>query len=172
MPGGRLEDVECDLQQRAAFDPVLHAPGLADDGRVMGLVEVVDDVLEDAPPLGRAGDGQGGRREIGFDAVLEVEGEAGVGEQVVVVDPGQERQAGVQGTVAEDLLQIQGPEENIPSTPVTIRPRITLERIRPCSLRMRSGKIGLGWRFSTPTKVVSSTSARARGARVWSEPQP
>lgn len=53
-------------------------------GRVMRLVEVVDDVLEDPAALGRVRDGQRGGRQVGVDAVLEVKGEPGVGEQVAV----------------------------------------------------------------------------------------
>ena len=48
----------------------------------MALVEVLDKVAEDATTLGWIGDHRRRRRQVGDDAVLEVEDETGIGGQV------------------------------------------------------------------------------------------
>ena len=66
----------------------LRSDPLIEDGlgplavRAVAAVEFLDEVGEDTPALRRVDDHRGRRRQIGDDAVLEVEGELRLGGQV------------------------------------------------------------------------------------------
>jgi len=79
--------IEGDLDQWATCQPVFEVRWLAKACGVVWLVEVVDHVSEDAPPLGLVSDGNRGRREIGAHIVLEMKGEVGGRNQVDVPVP-------------------------------------------------------------------------------------
>jgi len=70
--------IEGYLDQRATGHPVFKVRWLAKACGVVWLVEVVNHVSEDAPPLGLVSDGNRGRREIGAHIVLEMKGKVGV----------------------------------------------------------------------------------------------
>jgi len=64
------------------------------------------------------------------------------------------------------------PRKNVEYIPVTRNPRTTLELIRPCSRRIRSGMIGFSIRDSTVRKAPISAIAMAPNPSTWDEPQP
>lgn len=74
-------------QWRAAHPPIQGFDRLGDIGAVQGLIEIVDDGLEDATPLDWIEHRLRPRREVGPDPMLEVEGELRIGEQVGVPIP-------------------------------------------------------------------------------------
>jgi len=99
---------EGDLGQRAALHPLIEDSRRPWAVRAAPAVELLDEDGQDAPALRRVDDDRGRRREVGDDAVLEVEVEPRVGGQVgqpvAGLGPGDPAQVDVVAQPVEDDL--------------------------------------------------------------------